>query len=90
MQTTTLELRMQRHALGQFLTDWPDLSYGDILDILRHQDNHFAVTDERITVWQPFERDSGDYIADQIEDLHMVMEQLAKDAYLLGEQSVSN
>jgi hypothetical protein len=88
MQTTELELQAQRHSLGQYLTDWQELSYGDVLDILRSKENEFWVSDERIMVWQPFEDVSGDFIADQIETLHTVMSQLALDAYLLGEQSV--
>lgn len=63
---TTLAENM---ALGEVFTDWDDsLSFADILDIVNAQPDEW-VTDDRLTVWAPFEHTSGSDLDDQLESM---------------------
>lgn len=58
-------------SLEWHLSDWDnDLTYEDILDILRKEDNQFWVdSNQGLSVWQPLENLDGGYLADSIEQL---------------------
>lgn len=71
MSKLPLELEAQciRHALGHVLSDWN--SEADPLDIIEKIES-FAfepVTDEDITVWEPFESHSGYELSEEIQSL---------------------
>lgn len=81
--------RAKGHALGQVLSGWSHddadgnefvLSYEDVLDILRQPENEAMVSDERIMVWEAFEYQSGEFIAEHIEDLYRTFTELAEDS----------
>jgi hypothetical protein len=60
----TPQERARIHSLEWHLSDWDeDLTYDDILDILRSEDP------EGVIVWQPLESLGGEYVADSIERL---------------------
>lgn len=95
MSTKTIKLteetieRCQRQALGQFLTSWSydsdngdevELSYDEVLGILRDEENYDMVVDWRITVWEAFDIRSGEDIAQYIEDLYKSFSELATEA----------
>lgn len=67
---TQLE-RARVKSLEWHLAYWVDsLTYEEILDILRRDDNQFWVSaNEDIMVWQPLENLDGGYLADSIERL---------------------
>ena len=83
----SFEARIQRHALGQFLSSWDNgLSYEQVLDILDGSDGD--VTDDRILVWHSFAYDTGSNIAINIRDLHEVMGNLVSDVWDAGARYV--
>lgn len=56
-------------ALGEVFTDWDEnLSYEDILEIVNAKPDEW-VTDDRLTVWAPFEHTSGSDLDDQLESM---------------------
>ena len=84
-------------ALGQMLSGWSHddadgnefvLSYEDVLDILRQPENESYVTDERILVWEAFEDNGGDHIANLIEDLYGSYIAMAESAIRVDRESV--
>lgn len=87
----------KRHALGQVLSGWSHddadgnefvLSYEDVLDILRQPENGLFVSDERIMVWEAFESENGDFLAEHIEDLYRTYLELATSAVQAERESI--
>lgn len=70
--------RIERQALGQALTSWDDLSYEQVLDSLR-ADGQTWNTNDKIMVWQALDENYAEYIAEHIEDVHHMLENLAED-----------
>lgn len=69
----------QQHALSQTLTDWNDLSYDEVISALRQGDGLDEYQDnESIVVWEKFDDEYGDYIADHIESLYIAFEDVVK------------
>lgn len=72
---SALQKEAQTRALSFTLSRWEDdkqneLSYEDVLDVLRQPANQAWVTDERILVWEAFEGHGGERVAEIIEDLY--------------------
>jgi len=58
----------ERLALGEYLSGYPeDKSYDEVMGMLLNEH-------EDVYVWQPFERDSHDYVYDCIENLKELLE----------------
>jgi hypothetical protein len=55
--------RAQTNALGEYLCEWDDLTYDQVLLLLRAENYH-----DRIDVWEGVERESGEHIAGLIEN----------------------
>lgn len=73
-----IKQRIERQALGQALTSWDDLSYEQVLDSLR-ADGQTWNTNDKIMVWQALDENYAEYIAEHIEDVHHMLENLAED-----------
>ncbi len=79
--------RIEREALGQVLTSWEELSYEQVLDSLRNDGQTWNTNDD-ITVWQVFEDTYADFVAEQIEDVHHTLTDLAESVADAVHQSV--
>jgi len=80
--------RIQRHALGQFLSQWDEsLSYEKVIEIL--EASYGEVMDDRILVWLPFAEYDGESIATHVKDVELLLLKVATDAFEAGRQSVS-
>jgi hypothetical protein len=67
-----LERLAENMALGNVLSDWSDLPWDEVVDILETEgeDNHYTgVQDDRITVWEPFENHPPVFITEQLDSL---------------------
>lgn len=73
----TIKARIERHALGQVLTSWGDLSYEQVLDSLRNDGQTWNTNDD-IVVWLALDGNYAEYIAEHIEDVHAVLTDLAE------------
>jgi hypothetical protein len=83
MKTEIIE-RLQRHALGQFLTSWEDtngeqMSYEEVIEVLYGDGTQLVLEDERIIIWEPFEEHFPAEVAELIENLYEVLHGLATD-----------
>jgi hypothetical protein len=74
-----MELPEQLHevaksmALGNVLSDWNELSWDEVIAILEaeHEDSPYAwLSDERITVWEPFETQPPVFLLEQLDSLY--------------------
>jgi hypothetical protein len=55
--------KIEQFALGQFLNDYPDdMSYHNVLDLILDED-------DSVTIWQPFEDHSPNWVVNQIEEM---------------------
>lgn len=73
----TTKARIERHALGQALTSWGDLSYEQVLDSLR-ADGQTWNTNDNIMVWLALDENYAEYIAEHIEDVHATLTDFAE------------
>jgi hypothetical protein len=59
--------KIEQFALGQFLNDYPDdMSYHNVLDLILDED-------DSVTIWQPFEDHSPNWVVNQIEGMVISM-----------------
>jgi hypothetical protein len=66
---STLEQDAETRALGHVLSDWSDLTWDEVIDILKREaevDWCATVQDKRITVWEPFEDETVTFIYEQL------------------------
>jgi hypothetical protein len=55
--------KIEQFALCQFLCDFPDsMDYHSVLDLILDED-------ESISIWQPFEDHSPNWVVNQIEEM---------------------
>jgi hypothetical protein len=59
----------QNEALGQVLSDWGDLTYYQVIESLESDGQGYS-SHKDIVVWQPFEDQWADFVADQISSLY--------------------
>ena len=67
----------QHFALNQWLTNYPDWSYDDILVELQQRQNEYVHDD--ITVWQVVENFTLDQVAEFIEDTRKAFERATQE-----------
>lgn len=73
----------QREALGQTLTYWGDFTYDQILTALRVNDKSVVEHDDFI-VWEKYDDEDLDDLADTIEDIFESYKSVASFAYKGG------
>ena len=64
-----LTIIAENMALGNVLSDWSDLSWDEVTDIIATEienSPYDCVQDERITVWQPFEDESHEVVLEAL------------------------
>jgi hypothetical protein len=55
--------KIEQFALSQFLSDYPDdTAYHSVLDMILDED-------ESISIWEPFEDHSPNWVVNQIEEM---------------------
>ena len=58
-------------ALGNFLCEWGEFSYEDILEAMENEDDEkFEHILADVTVWEPFEKYGMSFVVEQIENMY--------------------
>lgn len=67
---------IQGYALGQFLTEYPDMEYDEIISGM---ENNIEMVTDHVTVYEPFSTWDWSDIAEVIEEQYDVFSQFADE-----------